>query len=284
MPELRFPQYRDYLTQRTEANKAIMAFLAGSQIARHTLTLTAGSDLLLPQVFPNVPHIGRFSLKTDFAIEVLSEAENHMGAMALPYIFAIHEDFMTSCALELVFRAGLVKRSQIKDSRSGDMHELFDSAVGGCFAPASLEVFHLLRLMRNSSIHAGGRTSQNLETRSQNPTQEALDLWRVITGSSYPNLTAGAPVVLSHAVTIAGLAITKRLARDTNLGLAKALPRDLWADIVVEDALSSIRHLGDDTRTRRRLVGFARWDYEPLALTEDELIRAFALRREATQE
>lgn len=275
MPDLRFPQYRDYFTQRTEANKAIMAFLAGSQIARHTLTLTAGSDLLLPQVFPNVPHIGRFSLKTDFAIEVLSEAENHMGAMALPYIFAIHEDFMTSGALELVFRAGLVKRSQIKDSRSGDMHELFDSSVGGCFAPASLEVFHLLRLMRNSSIHAGGRASQDLETRSQNPTQEAMDLWRVITDNNYPNLTAGAPVVLSHAVTIAGLAITKRLARDTNLGLAKALPRDLWADIVVEDALSSIGHLGDDTRTRRRLVGFARWDYESLALTEDELMRAF---------
>lgn len=274
MPDIRFPQYRDYFAQRTEANKAIMAFLAGSQIARHTLTLTAGSDLLLPQVFPNVPHIGRFSLKTDFAIEVLSEAENHMGAMALPYIFAIHEDFMTSGALELAFRAGLVSRSQIKDSRPSDMHELFDSAVGGCFAPASLELFHLLRLMRNSSIHAGRRASQDLETRSQNPTQEAVNLWRVITGSDYPTLSAGAEVVLSHAVIIAGLAITKRLARDTNLGLANALPRDLWADIVVEDALSSIGHLGNDARMRRRLVGFARWDYRSLALTEDELMRA----------
>lgn len=82
--EVKFAQYRAYEAQRVNANNAMMALLAGSHLASHTLKLTEGSDLLLPEIFPNVSHIGRFNLKTETATEILYAAEHHLSAMAGP--------------------------------------------------------------------------------------------------------------------------------------------------------------------------------------------------------
>jgi hypothetical protein len=103
MGEVRYPAYRAHLEQRTDANSAIMAFLAGAQLAAHTLKLTEGSDLLLPEVFPNVQHIRRFNLQSSLAIEILGAGESHLGAMAVPYVLAIHEDFVISRAHSISF-------------------------------------------------------------------------------------------------------------------------------------------------------------------------------------
>ena len=57
-------QYRQYEAARIEASNSMMALLAGAQLATHLLQLTEGSNRLLPEVFPQVPHIKRFNLTT----------------------------------------------------------------------------------------------------------------------------------------------------------------------------------------------------------------------------
>lgn len=97
VPIAQFLQYRRHDAARIQANNAIMALLAGSHLASHTLQLTDGSAHLLPEIFPRVPHIRRFNLETSQARLLLLDAEVHLAAMAVPYMLAIHEDFANTC-------------------------------------------------------------------------------------------------------------------------------------------------------------------------------------------
>lgn len=97
MREVRFAQYRRYEARRVEASNAMMALLAGAGMASHLLQLTRGSKHLLPEVFPQVPHIGRFNLRNELARKILDAADVHLGAMAIPYALAIHDDFLREC-------------------------------------------------------------------------------------------------------------------------------------------------------------------------------------------
>ena len=56
MPLVKYAEYRRYIEQRKDANNAMMALLAGSKLAMHTLSLTAGSERRLSEIFPRVPH------------------------------------------------------------------------------------------------------------------------------------------------------------------------------------------------------------------------------------
>src|SRR6266571_6922255 len=97
MSEVKFPAYRRYTAARQEANNAMIALLAGSRLAAHTLQLTAGSTSLLPQIFPAIPHIRHFNLQTETARQLLLDADSHLGAVAVPYALAVHEDYVMSC-------------------------------------------------------------------------------------------------------------------------------------------------------------------------------------------
>lgn len=55
-----FPAFRRYEATRQKANNALMAMLAGSQLAAHTLQLTSGSTQLLPEILPGVAEIQYF--------------------------------------------------------------------------------------------------------------------------------------------------------------------------------------------------------------------------------
>ena len=74
VPEILFPEYRAYVASRIEVNNAMMALLAGSRLAAHTLTLTVGSTATLSQLFPAVEHVGRFDLRSDSARQLLNDA------------------------------------------------------------------------------------------------------------------------------------------------------------------------------------------------------------------
>ena len=102
---MEYPGFRRYEAVRQEANNAMMALLAGSKLAAHTLQLTSGSVRLLPEIFPGVPHIGYFNLRTDVAAQLLAEVGHHLGAVAVPYALAVHEDFVIS-TLELLDSLG----------------------------------------------------------------------------------------------------------------------------------------------------------------------------------
>ena len=64
---VRFADHRQYEQARIEASNAVMGLLAGARMAAHLLQLTEGSDRLLPEIFPQIPHIGRPNLTTTAA-------------------------------------------------------------------------------------------------------------------------------------------------------------------------------------------------------------------------
>jgi hypothetical protein len=97
MREIRFAQYRRYEARRVAASNAMMALLAGAGMASHLLQLTRGSQYLLPEVFPQVPPIGRLNLRSELAHQILDAADVHLGAMSIPYALAIHDDFLREC-------------------------------------------------------------------------------------------------------------------------------------------------------------------------------------------
>jgi hypothetical protein len=103
MVTVQFPAYREYEAQRKEVNNSIMALLAGAGLAGNTLQLTQGSVRLLPEIFPAVPHIGRFNLTSEAATALLASADSHLSAMSVPYVLSLHEP---TYGLALVYSCG----------------------------------------------------------------------------------------------------------------------------------------------------------------------------------
>ena len=131
MREVRFPAYRRYEARRVEASNAMMALLAGAGMASHLLKLTADSRHLLPEVFPQVPHIGRFNLTTEVARQILDAADRHLGAMSIPYALALHDDFLRDC-LELLEKAGRCTPRAVAGAGSlAAKHPLIERSTGG---------------------------------------------------------------------------------------------------------------------------------------------------------
>jgi hypothetical protein len=102
MTIVQFAAYRRYEATRAEANNSMMGLLVGAQLAAHLLKLTEGSQRLIPEVFPQVAHIGRINLTSEAARGILVDAESHLGAMSVPYVLALHEDFLKTCVELLV--------------------------------------------------------------------------------------------------------------------------------------------------------------------------------------
>lgn len=119
---VRFADYRQYEQVRIDASNAVMGLLAGAQMAAHMLQLTEGSDRLLPEIFPSIPHIGRLSLTSEAAREILVEGDIHLGAMAVPYALAIHEDYLRTC-LTLLQRGGISLSKSPGDFKLVSQHE-----------------------------------------------------------------------------------------------------------------------------------------------------------------
>lgn len=144
----------------------MMALLAGSKLAAHTLQLTAGSSQLLPDIFPGVDHISYFNLRTDVATDLLLNTGHHLGAVAVPYALAVHEDFVVTALQALtglgytVLAPGSSKNLAKNRVAAWNMHEALFLTLGKS-VPArgtdlvSLELYHLLREMRNCQIHNG---------------------------------------------------------------------------------------------------------------------------------
>lgn len=84
-------------------------------------------------------------------------------------------------------------------------------------------------------------------------------------------LQVGAEVAIGNGELVATLAATKNLARTINKILQTALPRDQWADLLVQDlAATEPGHLASP----RKCTSYARHLYEPLKLSEAEIVDA----------
>jgi hypothetical protein len=275
---VRFADYRLYEQKRVEASNAMMGLLAGAQLASHLLQLTEGSERLLPEVFPRVAHIGRFNLTTEEARAILNAADTHLGAMSVPYSLALHEDYMKTC-LDLLARGRCCTR-QDADRAKGKLvlqHPGIEAATGGAFQLDSLAQLDTLRLMRNCMIHDGGRASTALVSKVQSWTVTTEAAWAKLAKGTLRHLQVGDPVKFGHAELILSLAVTKSLAREANVLLQGSLPRDLWADLVVEDFhATDPGFTGDGTQLLRKIRGMARFHYGGLKLSDGELSAAIA--------
>ncbi|MGC4943220.1 hypothetical protein [Kribbella sp. DT2] len=270
---IRFAEYRAFDEQRIEASNAMMGLLAGAQLASHLLQLTDGSDTLLPEVFPRVPHIRRFNLRTQAAKEILQAADTYLGAMSVPYALALHEDFLKSCT-SLLARDGQIAAP----SRPvlAQLHDLIETATGATFKPNSIIQIDTLRLMRNCTIHSGSRASQALvdQVGRWTPTVEAN--WARLTNQTLTGISVGDRIEFGHAELILTLAVTKALARQANIILRDSLSRELWAQLVVEDVHVEERQPMNKHQLERKVQGMARRHYAALHLTADELGAAMA--------
>ena len=131
MREVRFTQYRSYEARRVDASNAMMALLAGAGMASHLLQLTRGSKHLLPEVFPQVPHIGRFNLRSELARKILDAADVHLGAMAIPYALAIHDDFLRECIDLLVTASACTAKQAAQANPLAAKHPLIAQCTPG---------------------------------------------------------------------------------------------------------------------------------------------------------
>lgn len=275
MAIVRYALYRAYEADRVEASNAMMALLAGAQLASHLLKLTEGSDRLLPEVFPRVAHIRRFNLTSEAANGILVSAETHLGAMGVPYALAIHEDYLKS-ALKLLERAGTVRRGTAERSKLATQHRLIAEATGMQFDVTSLAQVDTLRHMRNCLIHAGGRASSALVSQVATWPTGTEDGWSRLAKRSPVHLSEGDPVEFAHGEMILALAVTKVLDRQVNEMLQVCLPRDLWSDMVVEELRDLNKASLRAPDALRKLRGIARHHYSPLGLTEVELRSALS--------
>jgi hypothetical protein len=75
---------------------------------------------------------------------------------------------------------------------------------------------------------------------------------------------------------ILALAVTKVLDREANEMLQTSLPRELWADLMVEDFIQDYPNALRVPDRMRKAKGIARYRYGALALTEAEIAAAFA--------
>jgi len=275
MVEVRFPIYRTYTASRQEADNAMMALLVGSRLAAHTLQLTVGSPRLLPEMFPAVQDIKKFNLKTVMARELLSNADTHLGAVAVPYALAVHEDFMIS-VIAMLKGVGLRVNTGHKAIKAYNMHEIYFNAVGVSAPSMELKQFHLLRHMRNSQIHAGGATSPALISAIRGMQASEIQTWESLTGRSPSDIIQQGKLSFVTGDIIASFAVTKRLGRVVNYALQGAFTSSVWAKIAVEDFAPQTNLFRNSDQWMRRLRGYARVNYGPLNLT-DEALEAAAI-------
>jgi hypothetical protein len=267
---VRYSDYMKYKEAVTDAGNALMALLAGSQLATHFLQLTEGSNRLLPEIFPNVLHISRFNLKTENAFAILNQAEIHLSAMGVPYALSLHEDYMQSC-LELLIKAGVCKNINLKRTSSSEFHEIFEKSTGQLFSADSKLQLSTLRIMRNCMMHNGGRANSSLinEILKWNSTLESD--WKRLTQSSPVGLRIGEKIFFGHGEMILSLAVTKRIAHEANLMLQTALPKTIWADILISDLLLIDANLLSKSDKLRKSIGYSRFNFGPIGLSEIDI-------------
>lgn len=282
-PTVHFPIYRQYTRARQNANNAMVSFLAGSALASHTLQLTAGSDRLLPEIFPAVPHIARFNLRPDAAADVLGAAGPHLATVTIPYALAIHEDFVMQCIrwLRDSFRfappGAVPSIKSWNDIDTSNMHEALASMTGhplDAHESVDLELFHMYRLMRNCHIHNGGSVTSVLRRRARSLSSGAQDRWHKLTRRDVDALVSGDRAEYSLLDVFSVFAVTKGLGRGVNSLLQAGLTQARWAEVCVDDYRQQSSRTRNSEAWGRGLVGHARDRYGTVGLTKPQLFLA----------
>ncbi len=274
MGEIHFQRYREYVAARVDANNAMIALLAGSRLAAHSLQLHAGSPHQLPGLFPAVRDIDRFNLLPDRASALLLDADAHLAAVAIPYALAVYEAFVKD-AIDLVRKEGFAVSAERGALNAGKMHTTFYRAVGASEPADTLALFHVLRSARNAQIHHGGAITQEVRGQLASLTDDQRAQWERLTMADADSLFRDGRLHFTVGHLVASFAVTKEFSRRINSTLGEKLDSATWSRLAVEDYASSTTHPRNSRQWKRGLLGFARFHYlGGVALAEPELERA----------
>ena len=244
------------------------ALLAGSRLAAHTLSLTAGSTATLAQLFPAVPHIDRFNLRSDAARALLDNADHHIASVAVPYALATHEDFVMAM-LDFLKAEGRTLVSHGKPVKAWNMHTVLFETCGVVELADWMQSFHVLREMRNCITHEGGGASQKLRDTIADMGADSRSGWeRMNQGLAPETIEANGRLVLSAEHVFLAFAVTKRLGREINAALGKELGAEVWARAAVADYNAITAKVKNSSAWRRSLVGYVRQNYAASGVTE----------------
>lgn len=275
MAEVKFPDYRAYEAARIVVNDAMNALLVGSRLGVHLLTMVGQSNELLSAEFPTIEHIRRFDVRVPTARAMLSNADHHFAAVAIPYAMSAHEDFISGCLASLRAEGvPVVNGGQSLPAgavNASNMHSALFESTGGPAAIGDLEVFHIVRLVRNCIVHRGGRISSALRSEVATLSASAVADWAGVTGEAPGDLLAHDPVRLSAGHAFMAFAVTKRLGRAANHAMQIGYPRPAWARLVVDDFAEGARQPRNSDQWRRALLGFSARQYGPIGLLDAEL-------------
>lgn len=272
--EIKYRKYREFEKQRIQANDTMMALLVGSKLAVQTLSLATGSNIRISEMFPEIPHISRLSVKSDRAQIILENAEQLLGELSVPHVLALHEDLIIGM-LEFVENSDATKPKKSKSTNPSRMHEDFELLTNHSFESEPLELFHILRLMRNASIHNNGISTQKLSDDISTLSASARQLWKSSSGEELPDYPTGVNVKIGVAELIITLAVTKRIAKSANQALQSTLPRQMWASVLVVDwKQEGIK--GNETQVVNKILGFGRTYYSNQKFTKTEILAALA--------
>lgn len=272
MPEIKYPEYRDYVSNRVEVNNAMMAMLAGSRLAAHTLQLTAGSTATLGQLFPAVEHIARFNLRSDQARALLHDADEHIASVAIPYALATHEAFVMDM-LDMIKAEGTPWVTQGKLVKAWNMHTVFFDSCGHAEPADYMEMFHVLREARNCIIHERGGVNAGLTNAIAAMGAGARAEWERLNQFQKPQALDGGSgrLALTAEHIFTAFAVTKYLGRAMNAVLGSHLSVNTWARIAVADFAASTKKTRNSTRWRRSAIGYARENYSGTSVVEADI-------------
>jgi hypothetical protein len=271
--EVKFARYRRYEDARVDANNSMIALLAGSRLAAHSLRLHEDSPHQLPGLFPKVRDIDRFNLLPERATALLNSADSHLAAVAIPYALAVYEAFVID-AVDLLEGDGKNVNRSWGSMNAVRMHDTFYAAAGSAAPVDTMALFHVLRVMRNAQIHRAGVATPELVVEFSKLNDVQRRRWEKLIMAPIEVLREGDPIAFTIGHLVASFAVTKEAARVVNEALAGSLSREFWSGLTVEDFEESAKHPRNSSGWRRGLVGFAAHYYRPLALTEQELQEA----------
>ena len=231
---MRLRAFADLEARRVEMSNTIWAMLVGSKLASESLARLAPPQPPLSLTFPTVPHINRMNLRPAQARVLLDRSEGDLGVMGVSYAIAMHEDFVKT-TLSWLRPLGKISNTKFNSATTANVHELLGSSSGRRVRPASLQLFHLVRLMRNCHIHAGGVASATLESVMSAMPRRQREEWSRLVGARFTVIAEGDHVDIGIPELVATLAVCKRLSYEVNLCLQRAIPKKMWADFATSD-------------------------------------------------
>ncbi|WP_181861048.1 hypothetical protein [Streptomyces diacarni] len=234
------------------------------------------ADVPLSKIFPHIVEIERFNLSISQASEILENSGSHVAGMALPYLLAMHEDYVRSC-LGLLAREGKLTTKKANSTPASKMHATMERAATQDFPVDSLSQFHVLREMRNCLTHRGGIVDERLTEAANSLSRGAEAGWKKQTTYAPRRFKEGDPLTVGTGEVVMTLAVVKNLARCANRIIADALSVSTWVDVALED----IEEFGpgiprNKDERLRKIQGYARHYYAAICIKQEDLEEGLA--------